>query len=369
MAADGVDPWVVQPRERARYEEQFKSLNPVNGIITGQQARTFLMQSQLPVDVLGQIWSMADIDSDGRLDINEFSIACKLINLKLRGFPIPPALPNSLRAITIQSPIMSSQSPLMAPSKPPPPVIPPQPIISQIPQQSVISAQTLQQAVVPSLPTAPMILPQPSLVKPNTVLMQTALPPQISDPVIQPLSRPSLIGIASIPPLTAPETIVPLQGTPVDVARTLDRRASSDSLGAVMSPPGAEWGVPHATKLKYTQLFNTHDRSRTGFLSAVQARSILIATQLPQKILAQVWSLSDTDGDGRLSCEEFVLALHLCEMAKDGKSLPATLPLDLVPPAMRRRRSGSVSQSEDKSDITFLPGYGQGMFLSTFLMY
>lgn len=50
-----------------------------------------------------------------------------------------------------------------------------------------------------------------------------------------------------------------------------------------------EWAVPHQTKLKYTQLFNTTDRMRTGFLTGVQARGIMVATQLPQNVLAQIW--------------------------------------------------------------------------------
>lgn len=50
------DPWVILARERARYEEQFKSLKPVKGIVTGEQVKGFLLQSQLPPLVLGQIW-------------------------------------------------------------------------------------------------------------------------------------------------------------------------------------------------------------------------------------------------------------------------------------------------------------------------
>ncbi|KAG8238921.1 hypothetical protein J437_LFUL000758, partial [Ladona fulva] len=97
MAATGAaDPWVITPRERLRYEEQFKTLKPINGIITGAQAKGYLLQSQLPPPILGQIWSLADTDSDGKMDINEFSIACKLINLKLRGFELPKTLPPSL---------------------------------------------------------------------------------------------------------------------------------------------------------------------------------------------------------------------------------------------------------------------------------
>jgi len=77
-----------------------------------------------------------------------------------------------------------------------------------------------------------------------------------------------------------------------------------------------EWAVPNASRLKYTQMFNTHDRMKTGFLTGVQARNILLETGLPQNILAQVWALSDLDSDGRLSTEEFVLSLHLCDVAR-----------------------------------------------------
>ena len=40
---------------------------------------------------------LADLNSDGKLDFTEFSIACKLINAKLRGFDIPKILPPALR--------------------------------------------------------------------------------------------------------------------------------------------------------------------------------------------------------------------------------------------------------------------------------
>jgi hypothetical protein len=53
--------------------------------------------------------------------------------------------------------------------------------------------------------------------------------------------------------------------------------------------PLVEWAVPQASKLKYTQLFNTTDKARTGFLSGVQARNIFLASQLPQAVLAQIW--------------------------------------------------------------------------------
>lgn len=50
------------------------------------------------------------------------------------------------------------------------------------------------------------------------------------------------------------------------------------------------------------------------------------------------------DADGRLGCEEFVLAMHLCETAQAGTPPPTKLPPDLVPPSFRRSvRTASVS--------------------------
>lgn len=40
--------------------------------------------------------ALADTNSDGRMDVYEFSIAMKLIKLKLQGHPLPPTLPSSM---------------------------------------------------------------------------------------------------------------------------------------------------------------------------------------------------------------------------------------------------------------------------------
>ena len=40
--------------------------------------------------------------------------------------------------------------------------------------------------------------------------------------------------------------------------------------------------------------------------------------------------------DGKLSVEEFILAMHLCEMAQKGEPFSEPLPISLVPPSLRR---------------------------------
>ena len=72
-----MDPWVILPQERARHMEQFASAGPVDGFITGAQARTFFMQSGLPPMMLAQVWGLADMNGDGKMDMAEFSVACK----------------------------------------------------------------------------------------------------------------------------------------------------------------------------------------------------------------------------------------------------------------------------------------------------
>lgn len=112
-----------------------------------------------------------------------------------------------------------------------------------------------------------------------------------------------------------------------------------------------DWAIKSATKLKYTQLFNNTDHNRVGYLTGPQARNIMVMTKLPQAILAQIWNLSDMDSDGKLSSDEFVLSMHLCEMGLRGEPIPTVLPTELIPPSFRKpiSRSGSASVSRHDS--------------------
>ncbi|XP_046814361.1 intersectin-1 isoform X4 [Vespa crabro] len=524
----GMDPWMIQPRERTKYQEQFDSLRPINGIITGEQAKGLLLRSQLPSVVLGQIWALSDTDADGKMDINEFCIACKLITLKLRGFEIPKTLPPSLiqslksvsttgnnaigltngaATIPTQNNIASlvnlggtggvSVQPLvgMVPvSTPParpligppsngttgrpatpaspmtlpasrqnrqnvatnihatthtpskPPARPAPPSVGIVPSTSTPSTGPPQRPTPPSsigtnfatatnvppppkpappsFPNSPVAAMSPAKVLPTAATaiippiqsiqqMQPMTTSAIGAPAVAPIAplntnptpiaafgmgqtmpmQPLCTGMVA--PMTGGSTIIPsiapmATGTGVVVSTSpvvglplvssttsgvppvngttvhtpvstctplsttarppsIDRVGSVDSQHSqhsVGSPQSIEWAVPHQTKLKYTQLFNTWDRTRSGFLSGPQARNIMVQSQLPQSILARIWSLADMDSDGRLGCDEFVLAMHLCDLAKAGEQIPNTLPLELIPPTFRRQRQGSLTQSQ-----------------------
>ncbi|XP_064261269.1 intersectin-1 isoform X3 [Passer domesticus] len=258
-----LDIWAITVEERAKHDQQFHSLKPTAGFITGDQARNFFFQSGLPQPVLAQIWALADMNNDGRMDPLEFSIAMKLIKLKLQGYQLPAALP----------PVMK----------------------------------------------------QP------------------------PLALPGAPGFATLPKSSS----FSRSGPGAQLNAKLQKAQSFD---VASSPAVAEWAVPQSSRLKYRQLFNSHDKTMSGHLTGPQARTILMQSSLPQAQLATIWNLSDIDQDGKLTAEEFILAMHLIDVAMSGQPLPPALPPEYIPPSFRRVRSGSgVSAASSVSVDQRLP--------------
>lgn len=48
--------WRISTEERARFDTFFQQCNPVQGYLTGEQARDFFIKSHLPGDILRKIW-------------------------------------------------------------------------------------------------------------------------------------------------------------------------------------------------------------------------------------------------------------------------------------------------------------------------
>ncbi|XP_060704661.1 EH domain-containing protein 3 isoform X1 [Hemiscyllium ocellatum] len=96
-AGEGIDDleWVVI-RDKPSYDEIFYTLSPINGKVTGANAKKEMVKSKLPNTVLGKIWKLADIDKDGMLDDEEFALANHLIKVKLEGHELPSEIPQHL---------------------------------------------------------------------------------------------------------------------------------------------------------------------------------------------------------------------------------------------------------------------------------
>ncbi|XP_037688039.1 intersectin-1 isoform X4 [Choloepus didactylus] len=304
-----LDIWAITVEERAKHDQQFHSLKPISGFITGDQARNFFFQSGLPQPVLAQIWALADTNNDGRMDQMEFSIAMKLIKLKLQGYQLPSALPPVMK----QQPVAISSAPAFGigaiTSMPPLTAVAPVPMGS-------IPVVGMSPPLVSSVPTA-------------------AVPPLANGapPVMQPLPA------FAHPAATLPKSSSFSRSGPGSQLNTKLQKAQSFDVASV--PQVAEWAVPQSSRLKYRQLFNSHDKTMSGHLTGPQARTILMQSSLPQAQLASIWNLSDIDQDGKLTAEEFILAMHLIDVAMSGQPLPPVLPPEYIPPSFRRVRSGS----------------------------
>lgn len=97
------------------------------------------------------------------------------------------------------------------------------------------------------------------------------------------------------------------------------------------------WAVSAAQKSEFDNLFETLQGAGSGKVSGgiVAPELRKQGPNLTELELRQVWSLSDCDGDGHLSSEEFAVAMYLIRMRIRGDALPSALPQNLKPPSQR----------------------------------
>ncbi|XP_020620179.1 intersectin-1-like isoform X2 [Orbicella faveolata] len=350
--------WVISSEDRTKHEATFQSLNPSSGFLTGEQAKKYFLKSNLPPMVLGQIWNLADLDRDGKMTMQEFTIAVHLIQSKLKGVELPTSLPNSLKMTSMPSTFLLGQK-----AKP-----------------ATDWGQPANQTVSNGFSKVGMMtLPHKNVTSGISWSGINQSPPQTRAAVS---TSSSVFGSSFGPPMpvSGPSASLPLSFN-VGMGSGLNTAASSTAIlngpgnqassGFGPAPPnvrrtnsltggfGPTAAGPYGTitptnRLKYNQMFKAHDYQKTGFLSGDQARSMLIQSGLSQGILAQIWNLSDLDKDGQLNIEEFALAMHFVELAKHGQSLPPTVPPELLPPLFQSRQPkdafAPVPDGRERSD-------------------
>ncbi|KAJ2059026.1 actin organization and endocytosis protein [Coemansia sp. S146] len=90
------DQWAITASERAQYESIFRRWDSGLGVLRGDQAREVFAQSSLSQSELAKIWMLSDINNQGELNLDEFSVAMHLIFRRLAGAPLPDQLPQEL---------------------------------------------------------------------------------------------------------------------------------------------------------------------------------------------------------------------------------------------------------------------------------
>ncbi|XP_041862620.1 epidermal growth factor receptor substrate 15 [Melanotaenia boesemani] len=273
-------PWVVKPEEKMKFDSIFDSMGPVGGMLSGEKVKPVLLNSKLPVDILGRVWELSDLDRDGMLDKDEFSVAMYLVYRALEGEPVPMSLP----------------PPLVPPSKRKKPAVPP---------------------VVP--PVMPLL---PS-------------PPSAKD------SRSSNAGSKTMPH--------PPKPTPAPAP----------------TPAATPWVVSPADKAKYDELFNKTDGDMDGLVSGPEVRDIFLKTGLPSATLARIWELCDIGDIGKLTREQFALALYLINLKlTKGLDPPQSLSPEMIPPSDRQniKQNNAVNLAADFSAIKELDSLSNEIF-------
>uniref|UniRef100_A0A4W5R200 Epidermal growth factor receptor pathway substrate 15 like 1 n=1 Tax=Hucho hucho TaxID=62062 RepID=A0A4W5R200_9TELE len=248
--------WAVRPEEKGKFDGIFESLAPVSGLLSGDKVKPVLINSKLPLDVLGKVWDLSDIDKDGHLDRDEFAVAMHLVYRALEKEPVPSVLPSSL--------------------------IPP---------------NKRKKSVVGSLPGTVPVLP--------------ASPPPPKDSLRSTPSHGSMNSLNSAGSLSPKHTLKSAQHS-------------------------VNWVVPVTDRGRFDEIFLKTDLDLDGFVSGMEVKDIFMHSGLPQNLLAHIWALADTRQMGKLTREQFALAMHFIQQkVSKGMDPPQALTPDMIPPSER----------------------------------
>ncbi|XP_061653333.1 epidermal growth factor receptor substrate 15-like 1 isoform X3 [Phyllopteryx taeniolatus] len=251
--------WSIRPDEKGKFEGIFESLTPVKGFLSGDKVKPILINSKLPLDVLGKIWDLGDADKDGYLDKEEFIVVMHLVYRAMEKEPVPAVLPPSL----------------IPPSK--------------------------RKRLAGTMPGAVAVLPSRSA---SFALKD---------------STRSTSPLASASPFPSPTA----------------KLTSKHSFKASIQPE-QQWVVPVADRERYNDLFKKTDMDNDGLIDGTEVIEIFMHSSLSQTMLAQIWGLADTKQTGKLTQEQFSLAMHLIhqKITKDIDP-PTSLTPDMIPPSER----------------------------------
>lgn len=97
LSGNATVPWAITKDEKRIYDDLFRAWDGFRkGYVGGDTAIEIMGQSGLNRQDLERIWTLADPNNRGRLNMDEFAVAMHLIYRKLNGYPIPNRLPPEL---------------------------------------------------------------------------------------------------------------------------------------------------------------------------------------------------------------------------------------------------------------------------------
>ncbi|CAG8637187.1 16474_t:CDS:2 [Funneliformis mosseae] len=88
--------WEFSSVDKSSIISQFNSLRPIDGKVPGSSIRPVLIKTGLSQDILAKIWGLADWDSDGYMDSDQFAVAMHLCKGVISSGELPDELPKAM---------------------------------------------------------------------------------------------------------------------------------------------------------------------------------------------------------------------------------------------------------------------------------
>ncbi|KAJ1721432.1 hypothetical protein LPJ53_004040 [Coemansia erecta] len=392
--------WRPTEREQKAYTYMLSLVDThKEGIVRGQQAVPFFQKSGLPDAALGNIWQQADADSKGHLTAHEFGVAMKLISLAqahrtadlrslkddaqlpdLKGVDLSRftgaagALPPSIGSMASATFTYGSGTHGRRDSN-----------TSSVgwanamgggapaadDSDAVISAkekQQYQQLFEKSGPVDGAIsgaAARALFTKSKLSNEQLGSVWSLGDPhgegklrlpgflVAMYYIRRIMENRSYVLPKACPVGLWRSAGGDIPLRATLGGNFSQSSLlgggsTADLTFGGAgagtvQWDVTPEERVQYEQYFNNLDADKAGYLTGEVPVNFFLKSKLSEVVLSKVWDLADINRNGRMTKDEFAVAMHLINARLAGTPVPDTLPPTLVPPSMRRAAMTSSS--------------------------
>ncbi|WVF65904.1 hypothetical protein IAT40_000642 [Kwoniella sp. CBS 6097] len=286
--------------DRAKFTRLFAGAGPSNGLVNGDKARDMFLKSNLGYEKLGQIWNLADTQERGSLDLTDFIIGMYLIQSCMAN----PALnlPATLPPGTYE---------LASGGRAPPPKAPASPI----------SRQHTGNAAAPS-PVRPQY---------TGGMAGGILQPQRTGQSATGIATPPRPGTAqnnfASPPTTSSFSTLPSTSSFGGPTRQMS--------GFAPAQQNQQWDVTPQAKATSDQFFSQLDPQNKGVIEGDVAVPFMLQSQLDENSLASVWDLADIRKEGKLTRDEFAVAMHLINSKLAGQDIPSALPNSLVPPSLR----------------------------------
>uniref|UniRef100_A0A8D8QW53 Epidermal growth factor receptor substrate 15-like 1 n=1 Tax=Cacopsylla melanoneura TaxID=428564 RepID=A0A8D8QW53_9HEMI len=344
-------PQQVAGRHLPLFEAYYKDLDPKDtNNIGALNAAKFLKNSGLSDVLLSKIWDLSDPNGTGFLTKAGLFTALKLVALAQNnvdvsvsniGRDVPPPMMGDATAFPPNIPPAPSPLPLSSAPAPNPPLISSIPVVpvdwSMSPMER-LKYETLFESLQPVNGYIPGN-------KVKGVLMDSKLPTDTLGKIWDLadmdkdgcLDRHEFIVAMhlvykalekfAIPATLPPELLPPAK------RKTVEKLKSSAP--PALPPAPVPWVVSKEDQARYETMFTRADQDMDGFVNGPEIKHVFLSANLPQHVLANIWSLADIQQAGKLNKEQFCLALWLVQRKLQGNELPSSLTPEMVPPSMR----------------------------------